>query len=137
MQGKSSFGGDVILCVYRLVATDDREAIELEQSFWSNKKRGKPARGPEKRCKAIWESLSMYLSGEGAQDQYSAIVDRVRLKGETPVIGPFVARLSLPGDCGFYYMDSSDPTGHVSVWGDPLDLVARVEDIFPADPNQH
>lgn len=128
--------GSVTLCVHRLVTTDDRELPAFEECFYSNKRRNRPPRGPEKSYPEIWDSLSMYTSAQGAQNQYMLIAERMRRSGRQPRLGPYVARLCLPGDSGFAYRDTRDPTGHVSVWGEPLDLVARIEDIFLADPGQ-
>lgn len=108
----------------------------FEESFYSNRRKNRPPRGPEKAYPEIWESLSMYTSAEGAQNQFKLVAARTRRSGREPRFGPYVARLCLPGDQGFTYRDTRDPTGHMSVWGKPLDLIPFVEDIFLADPDQ-
>jgi hypothetical protein len=130
---KIELSADTVLFVFRLVKTDHLDAEALEPSFYSNERKGKPPRGREVRCPEIWKSLSVYKSLKGARDLYQTIAKR---QGAKVRIGEYVAELRLEGGSGVVYEDQGRPDGHVSIWGDPLDLAACVVDIHPADQDQ-
>jgi hypothetical protein len=130
---KTELGADAVLFVFRLVTTDQLDVAALEPSFYSNQRKGKRPKGREVRCPEIWGSLSVYKSLQGARDLYRVIAKRQR---GAVRIGEHVAELRLEGGVGFVYEEQNRADGHVSLWGEPLDLAARVVDIHPADPDQ-
>lgn len=65
-------------------------------------------------------ALSMYRSQDQAR----------KTARQWPKIGQYVAELELVSGKGFNIADTGHP-GHVSVWGDPLELRECIVDIVP------
>jgi len=120
--------------VFRLVhvsAVDDHALVE---DMKSNAAKELPARGRERRHPEIHRGVSVFKSLPQAisrRQRIAARLDRIGT-GEPVRIGDYVARLVLEGP-GFGYEDRDEPDGHMTIWGEPLRLVAAVTDVSPAD----
>jgi len=123
----------VVLCAHRLVTTNALDPAALEGSFYSNKRKGRRARGREINCPAIWDGLSCFYSLQGARDLYGFIAPKLKRAGKPVAMGNFVAELRLVGGTyEVWYKDRHDPTGHITIWAAPLDLAGAVVDIHDA-----
>jgi hypothetical protein len=122
--------GNQTLVVYRLVQGDDPNDPSFREALLSNLARKRPPKGREKRVPEIHEGLSVYKTVQQAQEQRQRIGAYVDSKGLGPVrIGDFAAEIRLEGGAGFQIEDRGEVDGHMTIWGDPDSLLARVADI--------
>lgn len=105
--------------VFRVVATDDREAGAFIDSFKSNSALGKPPRpnSPEGDYLLVHQAISVF----DYRYQAEAMARRFPL-------GDFVAALRLPGAQGLC-MARWGSKGHLSLWGEALMLAQTAADI--------
>ena len=101
---------------YRVVGVNPPE----RQHFTSNKARGKPPRGPERDDPELWEGLSVYNNEEAARIQAKRI----------PSLGSYLARLAIPTDSPISYKQTLTNPAHYTIWGDPEELLAIIEEII-------
>lgn len=120
------------LTVYRLVHTDERTPEALAPSFRSRKEQGKDPLGREVSHPEVWEGCSAFKTLEGARDLWKRISARQSRRGGDVALGDHVAEVRLEGGHGFSFEDLRSVTGHVTIWGEPLELARHVTDIHPA-----
>lgn len=110
---------DEIVVAFRIVKGVNRGDPATLDSLRSNYELGARPRGLEIESALIHLGLSMYRKIEMA----AATAQR------WPQIGQRIAEVHLLPENGFCYADTAQ-TGHMTVWGRPLQLLACVVDIL-------
>ncbi len=105
--------------VYRIVRGADRNAPVVLDSLRSHYERGSAPRGYERRLAVIHMGLSVFSTREAA----------AAMALKWPMIGMFVAELSLEPGNGLCLADTGQP-GHWTLWGRPLQLLGSIGDIL-------
>jgi hypothetical protein len=113
--------GDEPLTLFRVCRVPEGDP-ELIESFTSSYESNRPPRGWEERNVLIHMGLSMFVRKGQAEETARRF----------PVIGEHVACVSLRHGHGFAYARTGS-TGHMTIWGRPLQLVAGVAEITPID----
>jgi hypothetical protein len=111
---------DKPVIVYRIVKGVHREDPDTLDSFRSNYELDAQPRGLELESALIHMGLSMYLTLE------MATATALRW----PRIGGHIAKVHLEPHNGFCYAATAQ-SGHLTVWGRPLQLMACIADILP------
>jgi len=124
--------------VYRFVHTADHESPELRNDFLSDKARAEllgeeyvPV-GREAEIPELQESMSVFGSPEPMRERWARISRRAAEKGEPVKIGDFIAEVNLEPEQGFLVEDLGAEDQHLSLWGDPDQLVGAVGSIARA-----
>lgn len=110
------------LRVFRIVRSDHADDPVLLNSLRSHYELSEPPRRVERSSTVIHMGISTYISFERARDT----------SRRWPRIGEYVAELALEHGFGFNYAHTGH-VGHLTVWGDPVKLLATVVDIRPAE----
>jgi hypothetical protein len=125
--------GDLVEA-YRLVhAPDVGEYFQLVEDLRSNAAKGTRPRGRAMQQFVVHCGVSVFKTAQQAVERRRRIVDRLQQSGgeQQLRIGDYVARLEVSGSC-YWIEDLADPTGHLTIWGDPFMLADAVTDIYPA-----
>lgn len=109
--------------LFRIVKSGDRGDQAVLDSLRSHYELGTVPRRHGPRSAVLNMAVSMYREREQASKT---------ARNWWPKIGSHVAELELVAGKGFNFADTGHP-GHVSVWGDPLELLACVVDIVPVE----
>jgi hypothetical protein len=121
-----------VMAAYRVVMSPDRDDPQFAESFLTNHAKNYGPRGREIEIPDVWDSLSVFLSLQGAQQMRAPIAAAVARRGGRVRMGDHVAELRLEGGTGVEYEDLKEPTGHISIWAPVSQLVSCVVDIHPA-----
>jgi len=112
-----------VLVVYRIVRTADSESPEFAGSFKSSWELGLPPRGRERTYPLIRRGVSVWETQEAA----------IRTALSYPQIGHYVAELRLTRETGATYYRWEKPSGHLTIWGDALNLASSAVDTICVD----
>ncbi len=108
--------------LFRIVPTDARFDPALLDAFRSSFDLGAEPRKFEKRSALIHMGISTFRTRERAVD----------MAVRWPKLGQFTAELNLKPENGHVFALTGQ-TGHVTVWGRPLQLVSEIVDIVPIE----
>ena len=97
---------------YRLVATDPASDVD----FMSKEALGEPLREETPENRRLWQGISVYATEAQAH----------RKGRVSPGLGRFVACLEVPDDAPMKIERTTSSSGHHTIWGDPLVLLAYV-----------
>lgn len=111
---------DIARVFYRLVKSDQPDLDD----FVSNEARGRRLPNPTPERVWRWSGVSAYLTPEGARGTARMF----------PQLGRFVAELRVgTQDAVQFAMWPDADDGHLTLWGEPSDLLDCVVRVFPAD----
>jgi hypothetical protein len=108
--------------VFRIVRSDDPEDPVFLNSLRSHYEMSEPPRRVERSSTAIHMGISVYLEAHMAHSTGRRF-ER---------LGGYVAQLSLAHGYGFNFAHTGHPL-HLTVWADPVKLLAAVADIEPIE----
>jgi hypothetical protein len=108
--------------LFRIVKASSASEEATIDSLRSHYELGMIPRTATVRPAVLNMALSMYRNQELAR----------KAARQWPRIGRYIAELELVSGKGFNIADTGHP-GHVSVWGDPLELLERIVDIVPVE----
>ena len=120
------------LTVFRLLRSDDPSDSEYAEGFMSNGAKGRAPRGREQEEPLIHDGISVFKQPDQARRLRSTIAAKQRKLGREPLIGDFLATLVLVGP-EVFYEDRDEPSGHMTIWGEPSRLMASVVEITPIE----
>jgi class 3 adenylate cyclase len=76
--------------------------------------------------------MSAFVSDQAARAVWEDIRQAAESRGQQIRAGSYIAEVVLEPDSGFDIEDLGEPDGHLTIWGDPSQLAARVVRIYPA-----
>jgi hypothetical protein len=129
--GRALIAPGETLEIFRAVAVGTVNDPALVESFRSEAELGVERLG---RDDVEYEALSAREHFHQVRDLIRNIARNNQLPPHSPdhQVGNYIATLRLTAEHGVRYRRDPPPQGHVSVWGDPAQLVAAVADIHSA-----
>jgi hypothetical protein len=76
--------------------------------------------------------MSTFGSLAAARAVWLRISEAARERGQPVMLGDYIAEVDLRPSCGFSLEDLGEPDEHLTVWGEPEQLVASVRRIYSA-----
>jgi hypothetical protein len=98
----------------------------------SDRETGKRPFSREKAIPELQDGMSMFASLNAARERWKDMERVATERGQEVRAGYFIAELLLRPGCGFQLEDLCEVDEHLTVWGDPDELVAAVQAVYPA-----